>query len=179
MSGLRFECTRCGECCQVRGEYAHIYVDEQEAEDLADFLGLDAAEFTRRYTFQDEFGWTQLAVRGDACCFFDRDANACGVYPARPAQCRSFPFWPEYVRRGKWTPEAKRLCEGVGRGRRRGAGPRHRLPRDRVRLLSHRGSLRSAGQPRVKSETTSMDEGIFKILRTRRFLNQPIQQLPR
>ncbi|MCE2389978.1 MAG: YkgJ family cysteine cluster protein [Proteobacteria bacterium] len=117
MSGLRFECTLCGACCTARGEYAHVYLDEREAEDLADFLGLDSDTFARRYTFRDEYGWTQLAIREGVCTFLDRETNTCRVYPARPGQCRSFPFWPEYIERGRWTPEAKRLCEGVGRGR--------------------------------------------------------------
>ena len=29
-----------------------------------------------------------------ACLFFDREKNGCGIYPVRPEQCRTFPFWP-------------------------------------------------------------------------------------
>ena len=117
MSGLRFECTLCGECCTARGEYAHVYLDEDEAADLADWLGLDEADFARRHTFRDEYGWTQLRTRDGRCAFLDAGTKRCTVYPARPAQCRTYPFWPENIRRGAWPPEVRRACEGVGRGR--------------------------------------------------------------
>ncbi len=114
--GLRFECTGCGECCKTRGEYAYVYVTEDEAVALAEFLGLTPAEFRRRHTFEDADGWRQLAFEGDRCVFLS-EAGACSVYPARPVQCRTFPFWRGMVRGGQWTREARRLCEGVGRGR--------------------------------------------------------------
>jgi Fe-S-cluster containining protein len=48
---------------------------------------------------------------------FLTERGTCGVYPARPTQCRTFPFWPDLVRGGRWTRRAHSLCEGVGSGR--------------------------------------------------------------
>jgi hypothetical protein len=31
-------------------------------------------------------------------------------------QCRTFPFWRDFVEDGKWTADVRDLCEGVGRG---------------------------------------------------------------
>jgi hypothetical protein len=117
MSGLRFECTRCGSCCTARGEYAHVYLNREEVAALARHLHLTVSEFRRRYTFRDEYGWTQLIPGEGRCAFLQPETRHCGVYPARPAQCRSFPFWPDHVRDGSWTDEVRALCEGVGRGR--------------------------------------------------------------
>ncbi|MEX2206196.1 MAG: YkgJ family cysteine cluster protein [Myxococcota bacterium] len=116
-AGLRFECTMCGECCTARGEYAHVYLNADEARALADELGLGLAEFRRRYTFGDEYGWTQLQFHGEACVFLEPGTNRCTVYGARPTQCRTFPFWRDLVVDGRWSEDARKLCEGVGRGR--------------------------------------------------------------
>ncbi len=114
--GLRFGCTQCGHCCTTRGEYAYVYVNAGEAEPLAATLGLSAEDFRERFTFVDEEGLRQLHTRDGHCTFLDPETNACRVYEARPVQCRTFPFWPEYVRAGQWTREAREHCEGVGEG---------------------------------------------------------------
>ena len=115
-SGLRFECTQCGKCCVNRGEYAYVYLNRDEVKALAQELGIGVRAFRRRYTFRDEDGWTQLRREGNACVFLDPETNACGVYEARPIQCRTFPFWRSFVEDGKWTDEVRTLCEGIGRG---------------------------------------------------------------
>ncbi len=114
--GLRFECTGCGACCTSRGEYAHVYLNADEARALADELGVGLAEFRRRYTFRDECGWTQLRFEGASCVFLEPGTNRCSVYGARPTQCRTFPFWRDLIQDGRWSEDARRLCEGVGRG---------------------------------------------------------------
>jgi Fe-S-cluster containining protein len=115
MSPLRFECTQCARCCTNRGEYAYVYLNDEESRDLAEHLGLRRREFERRYTFVDEDGWRQLRFEDERCVFLTDDGR-CSVYPARPTQCRTFPFWPEMIRDGRWTPAARELCEGVGKG---------------------------------------------------------------
>ena len=116
-TGLRFECTGCGDCCRVRGQYAHVYLNTEEVRALADFHGMSVRRFKRRFTFVDAEGWRQLAFEGDRCVFLDSQSQRCTVYAARPIQCRTFPFWRELVDDGEWTREARRTCEGVGRGR--------------------------------------------------------------
>jgi hypothetical protein len=127
--GLRFECTRCGGCCTARGEYAHVYLNPDEVGDLADELKLSVREFKRRYTFKDEYGYTQLRFESDSCIFLEPVTNRCTVYGARPTQCRTFPFWRDLIQAGKWTDEARALCEGIGRG------PSHPLGDVEARML--------------------------------------------
>ena len=115
--GLRFECTGCGKCCTNRGDYAFVYVNEEETEALADLLGLTVRSFCKRYTFVDEDGWRQLSFTSERCIFLDPATNGCRVYAARPTQCRTFPFWRNMIEGGQWTEEARKLCEGVGQGR--------------------------------------------------------------
>ena len=115
--GLHFECTQCGECCVNREEYAHVYASREEVRELAELLEMPVREFRRRYAFVDEDGWTQLTVADGHCVFLDVETGGCRVYAVRPVQCRTFPFWKEFIRDGEWTVRARSLCEGVGRGR--------------------------------------------------------------
>jgi uncharacterized protein len=43
-------------------------------------------------------------------------AGGCSIHPAKPAQCRIFPFWPELVEsRREWRRTAA-WCPGIGQG---------------------------------------------------------------
>jgi len=115
--GLRFECTQCGKCCWTRGEFSHVYLTTEDIAALAAATGLGRRRFRERHTFRDENGWTELDFVGGRCVMLDAKTSLCTVYESRPTQCRTFPFWPEMIRRGAWTSEARRICEGVGNGR--------------------------------------------------------------
>jgi len=113
---LRFECTSCGACCRRRGPYAFVYINDREIDTLAAYLRVTRRSFLRRHTFLDELGWRQLRFSDAHCPFLDDATGRCGVYAARPAQCRTFPFWREFVEEGGWSDEVRELCEGIGRG---------------------------------------------------------------
>ena len=112
--GLRFECQPgCGACCTRQGGRDFVYLAPRDVWRLALALGLSTAQFRRRHTVRDR-GWTALRMTAEACPFLD--GWRCRVHAARPAQCRTFPFWTEILR----SPEAWRAlgarCPGVGRG---------------------------------------------------------------
>jgi len=113
--GLRFECTRSGRCCTNHGELSFVYVSTAEMRALARHLELDLDAFRRRYTRTHE-GDRVLRDAGDRCIFLDDD-NLCRVHPARPVQCRTWPFWSENLKRSEWHGPVKALCRGIGRGR--------------------------------------------------------------
>jgi Fe-S-cluster containining protein len=112
---LRFSCTRCGQCCMTGGDY-YVFLEQQEAERIRAHLQLSRSWFRRRYLQRLEDG-ELVAASGadDRCVFLDADGR-CRVYPVRPLQCRTYPFWPELVqRKSDWQREARR-CEGINRG---------------------------------------------------------------
>lgn len=119
--GLRFECTQCGRCCTGPPGYVGFTPDEGRA--IAALLGLDEREFLARYT-SDANGAPSLAEveteHGFDCVFLDRTTipgkAICGIYEARPLQCRTFPWWPGNLRSEKHWRRLGRQCEGVGRG---------------------------------------------------------------
>ncbi|MEW6330869.1 MAG: YkgJ family cysteine cluster protein, partial [Pseudomonadota bacterium] len=97
-SERRFACTGCGQCCTGRGSYV-IEVSRREQERIRRFLGIGRDWLRRRYVFRfdDERESVRMHANGD-CVFLDA-GRRCRIYAVRPAQCRSYPFWPELARR--------------------------------------------------------------------------------
>lgn len=113
-NGLRFSCTRCGNCCRNHGDYTYVYLTDKDVSAIALHLGLTETEFLQTYC-QSEGGWVSLRMDAPACPFLG-EGNACGIYPVRPKQCATWPFWKENLRRATWEGEVKADCPGIGRG---------------------------------------------------------------
>lgn len=110
--GLRFDCQPgCTECCRQQG---FVYLAEADVPRMADFLGMTAAHFERQYVYRTGRR-LRLRVPRDSQCHF-LEAGGCSIHPAKPTQCRIFPFWPELVgNRREWKKTA-RYCPGIGKG---------------------------------------------------------------
>lgn len=53
-------------------------------------------------------------AEGPACIFLDRTTNHCQIYPVRPVQCRTYPFWPTVTASVQsWNAECRRLETNV------------------------------------------------------------------
>ena len=119
--GLRFDCTRCQRCC--RHQPGYVFLSQNDLEQLAAFLELPAGEVRARYCREVEWGGgvrLSLRERADYDCVFWGEGGW-SVYPSRPLQCRSFPFWPAHLSdRESWDAAAAE-CPGIGLGPRRSA----------------------------------------------------------
>jgi len=113
-SGLQFSCTQCGDCCRSHGDYRFVYLSEKDISQLADHFNLTNREFLFKYTEKEDIARV-LKWPNDACVFLGE--NGCTVYPARPRQCRTWPFWPETLERSIWEGEVVPFCPGAGKGR--------------------------------------------------------------
>ncbi len=109
--GLRFACTQCGACCRGEG---YVWVDPRRISELAEFLGLSREELGRRYLRRVN-GRLALVDGPDGACVFWQ--HGCKVYPVRPTQCRTFPFWPEHLAAPEAWDEVAAVSPGVNRGR--------------------------------------------------------------
>ncbi len=110
--GLKFECTQCGDCCT--GDPGHVWVNPDEIRALAKFLGISTSETRRRYVRRARNRKSLTEKHNGDCVFYDR---GCTVYPARPRQCRTFPFWPQNLRSRKSWDEVQEECPGAGQGK--------------------------------------------------------------
>ena len=111
-AGLRFECQPgCTECCRQQG---FVYLTEADITRAAKFVGLSARTFERRYVYRTR-NKLRLRMPRDSQCHFLVD-HGCSIHPAKPAQCRVFPFWPALVdSRREWKKTAQ-YCPGIGKG---------------------------------------------------------------
>ncbi|MBI1368937.1 MAG: YkgJ family cysteine cluster protein [Planctomycetes bacterium] len=118
--GMSFTCTQCGNCCTGPEGYVWFHLDELKS--MAEYVKMLPNEFLRKYARKVHGHYTlneNLTEHGHDCVFLKRDANGkagCSIYPVRPTQCRTWPFWPENLRsRSGWKAGAQR-CPGMTKG---------------------------------------------------------------
>ncbi len=112
MESVQFTCqSGCVRCCDVQG---YVYLSEQDLRQAARYLHLAAAEFERRYIYRTRH-LLRLRKPKQKQCQFLTEAG-CSIHPAKPTQCRLFPFWPELLESPvEWVKTARR-CPGIGVG---------------------------------------------------------------
>jgi Fe-S-cluster containining protein len=111
--GLRFRCTRCGNCCT--GAPGYVWVDADEVADIARHRGETIEAATQLYTrlVGRERSLREMA-NGD-CTFYQRGVG-CTIYAVRPRQCRTWPFWESNVATPDAWERTRRGCPGAGQG---------------------------------------------------------------
>ena len=91
-------CTCCGgRCCC--GEIGYIWLNDAEIKAIAEHLNIELDIFISDYLRRENGKYTIKDIKYQgyySCLFFDRDVRHCSIYPVRPAQCRTFPFWETY-----------------------------------------------------------------------------------
>jgi Fe-S-cluster containining protein len=109
---LRFECQPgCTACCTQRG---FVYLSDADIHRAAAFVQMSPADFERKFIYRTRKR-ARLRVPRDANCHFLLDGG-CSIHPAKPTQCRTFPFWPELVDSRRAWRQAARFCPGIDKG---------------------------------------------------------------
>ena len=105
-------CDACGgNCCT--GESGAIYLNMQEMENIAEFLGLSIEAFAMEHLIKKGYKFSikeRIVESSYDCHFFDREKKGCSIYPVRPTQCRTFPFWSYFTTH---HDELAQECPGV------------------------------------------------------------------
>lgn len=110
--GLRFACQPgCTACCEQKG---FVYLTESDLVRAAAFLGMTPAAFERQFCYRTR-RQLRLRVPRESNCHFLRDGG-CSIHPAKPTQCRIFPFWPEMLESRREWKKTARYCPGIGQG---------------------------------------------------------------
>jgi len=119
-AGLAFECTGCGRCC-AGPEQGYVWVTDRQITAIAEHLGISEDLMRRRYVRKvaRRLSLVERAGSND-CIFLAERANGerrCRIYPVRPSQCRTWPFWPGNLRSPDSWALAQLRCEGISRGK--------------------------------------------------------------
>lgn len=123
VDGLAFECQRCGRCC-AGPEEGYVWATPEEIAAVAEYLRLTVDELHERYLRRigRRISFVEDPASKD-CIFLSYDADGlsqCRIYPVRPTQCRTWPFWASnLVSRSDWSLAHLR-CPGINRGPRHG-----------------------------------------------------------
>ncbi|MFL5331156.1 MAG: YkgJ family cysteine cluster protein [Gemmataceae bacterium] len=112
-NGLRFTCTRCGNCCT--GAPGYVWVEPGEIAALAETVGMPEKEFTAVYT-RKEGKRRSLREKANGDCVFFEHGRGCTVYEARPTQCRTWPFWESTTDTPEDWKQTQEGCPGAGKG---------------------------------------------------------------
>lgn len=129
-AGLHFGCIQCGECC-AGPQQGYIWVTKPEIKLIADFLKISDDELTRKYLRRVHFRTTIKEQSLTRDCMFlqvgavsqegypqnDIGRSFCRIYPVRPNQCRTWPFWSGNLASPAAWNRAAHKCPGVNRGR--------------------------------------------------------------
>ena len=131
--GLQFTCTQCGNCCT--GAPGFVWISQEEIGRLANHLQLSIDEVTARYC---RTVWGRISLiehrneRGEHDCIFLKEERterkegdqtlvqtkrSCTVYPVRPLQCRTWPFWDSNLSDPAIWNNAAERCHGMNHGR--------------------------------------------------------------
>jgi uncharacterized protein len=112
MEGVRFTCQRgCINCCNMVG---FVYLTEDDVKRSAKFTGMTRRAFEAKYVYRTRHLMRLRKPRDKHCPFLADDG--CSIHPAKPTQCRTFPFWPELVERPAAWKRTSRYCPGIGKG---------------------------------------------------------------
>lgn len=111
--GLRFRCTRCGKCCT--GAPGFVWINEEEVQALADYRGASVEETLALFTRQVGRRRSLKERANGDCIFYDR-TKGCTIYPVRPRQCRTWPFWASNVATPEAWEKTCEVCPGSGQG---------------------------------------------------------------
>lgn len=93
-------CKICGgQCC--RGESGYVFASREELLAIANFLEMDFDTFAKKFLRKVGYRYSFLEkpdrqTHGYACIFFDTTHEKCSIYPLRPKQCKTYPFWEKY-----------------------------------------------------------------------------------
>jgi hypothetical protein len=118
-AGLVFQCARCGGCC-AGPQAGYVWVRAADVAAIVEFLGITAPEMREKYV-RCVSGRFSLVERGgnNDCAFLvpdGQDRRKCSIYPVRPIQCRTWPFWKSNLRSPESWAAASMRCPGINHG---------------------------------------------------------------
>lgn len=116
-AGLNFTCTACGNCCT--GAPGYVWLTQEEIGRIARFLGRKD-KWLPEGTLRRVGLRYSLTEKSNGDCVFlvaEGGKRTCCVYPVRPLQCRTWPFWTSNLRSPHEWEAAGETCPGMNNGK--------------------------------------------------------------
>ena len=114
-NGLFFSCQRCSNCCRL--EPGFVYLSQNDLTKLLDWFSLEKdafiADYCRWTPYYDGSEVLALKEKKNYDCIFWN--NGCTVYPVRPLQCTTFPFWDYIIHDANTWNECSKDCPGINK----------------------------------------------------------------
>ena len=118
-AGLAFECRQCGRCCAGPDE-GYVWVTRAQIAAIAEYLGITEGQMRRRYVRRVATRYSLKEQPETNDCIFlqpnDHGGRGCAIYPVRPTQCRTWPFWTTNLVNSEAWADAQQRCRGINRG---------------------------------------------------------------
>ena len=92
-------------------------MNKQEIAEIALLVGMEVEDFEDQYTRKIGIRRSLVEFSNGDCVFFDNQTRKCGVYDARPRQCRTWPFWDSNLRTAEDWERTCESCPGSGTGK--------------------------------------------------------------
>ena len=89
---------------------------EPELQEIADYLDKPIGEIRLFHTRIVRGRLSLSEFQNGDCTFFDSEKRHCTVYPVRPIQCKTWPFWQSNVASEEKWKEVCQECPGAGQG---------------------------------------------------------------
>jgi len=112
--GLKFECTKCGKCCEQTTGI--VLVNRQEQIRLANRMMMTLEKFNEIFTWSYDEHCRTLKTTPTGCILYDWNKKLCTVHGDHPLQCRTFPMWIGNVNSQEAWERTSKKCEGCNRG---------------------------------------------------------------
>jgi Fe-S-cluster containining protein len=113
--GLAFSCTQCHACC--RHDPGFVFLSREDLDRMLEYFSLGERELLEKYCrVVVKNGKNRISLKEKVnydCIFWEQ---GCTIYEARPYQCRSFPFWTNYLNHPQNWQNAKSFCPGIDQG---------------------------------------------------------------
>jgi len=118
-AGLAFECQQCGRCC-AGPEEGYVWVTPDDIAAIAAHLGIPPQQVRDSYLRTVRGRYSLRERPGNRDCLFlvseGGKGGRCAIYPVRPMQCHTWPFWAYNLASPDAWSQAGRRCGGINRG---------------------------------------------------------------
>ena len=111
---VKFECQKgCSNCCKTGGGF--VFISSKNVDRISKYLKISKEIFIKKYAKPKGEQFILMDKNGSECIFLENDR--CSIYPVRPLQCRTFPFWTANMKSDKRWQQVAEECPGIGIGK--------------------------------------------------------------